>query len=57
MVEGEPMMIRCEGGAAAWRTATYPPTVELVVDGGVYVLVDEGSPELWWYQFVDEVVG
>jgi hypothetical protein len=56
MAEEEPMMIRCGGGATAWRTATFPPAVELVVDDGVYVVVDDGSPELWWYQFISETV-
>ena len=56
MVEGEPMMIRCEGGPTAWRTAIFPPAGELPVHDGIYVLVDDGSPELWWYQFISEAV-
>ena len=56
MVDGDPMLIRCEGGATVWRTATFPPAGELPVADGIYVLVDEGPPEQWWYQFISEAV-
>jgi hypothetical protein len=56
MFDGELMLIPCEGGLTAWRTGTFPPAVEFDVDDGVYVLVDDGSPELWWYQFISGAV-
>ena len=53
MGDGEPMMIPCRGGPTGWRTATFPPPLEVVVDMGVYVLVDDGRPGQWMYEFVD----
>ena len=53
MVEdGERMLIRCEGGPSQGRLVRYPPPVEIEERTGVYVLVDDGSPESWWYEFV-----
>jgi hypothetical protein len=49
---GDRMMIRCVGGPTAWRATTFPPPVEVVVDDGVYVLVDDGPAEAWAYEFV-----
>ena len=49
---GERMQIRCDGGPAIARAVRYPPPLELMVDGRVYVLVDVGPPEHWPYQFV-----
>jgi hypothetical protein len=46
------MMIRCVGGPTPWRAATFPAPVEVDVDDGVYVLVDDGPPEAWAYEFV-----
>ncbi len=46
------MLIPCEGGPAIARVVRYPPPVELMVEGGVYVLVDAGSPEHWSYEFI-----
>lgn len=34
------------------RLVTFPPPVEVEVAGGVYVLVDDGPPERWRYEFV-----
>lgn len=45
------MLIPCRGGPSAWRTATFPPPVEVVLVEGVYVLVDDGAPETWRYEF------
>ena len=53
MRDGEPMMIPCRGGPTGWRTATFPPPLEIELDIGVYVLLDDGSPECWMYEFVD----
>jgi hypothetical protein len=30
----------------------FPPPYEIEVDGGLYVLVDDGPPEHWRYEFV-----
>jgi len=49
---GERMLIRCEGGPSRSRLVRYPPPVEVVETEGLYVLVDDGPPEQWWYQFV-----
>jgi hypothetical protein len=54
MEEGERMLIHCEGGPARSRLVRYPPPPEIAEQGGVYVLVDEGAPELWRYDFVPE---
>jgi len=53
MRDGEPMMIPCRGGPTGWRTATFPPPLEVEINAGVYVLVDDGQPECWMYEFVD----
>lgn len=52
MRDGDPMMLPCQGGPTGWRTATFPPPVEVEVGGGLYVLVDDGPPEGWSYEFV-----
>jgi hypothetical protein len=49
---GERMLIRCEGGPSTSRLERYPPPVEIVERTGVYVLVDDGPPTQWWYEFV-----
>lgn len=46
------MLIACVGGPTGWRTARYPPPIEIDVDDGTYVLVDDGPPEEWHYDFV-----
>ncbi len=56
MRDGEPMMIPCRGGPTGWRTATFPPPFEIEVDRGLYVLVDDGPPEHWTYDFLDVAV-
>jgi len=48
------MLIWCEGGPSLGRAVHYPPPLEIAVEGGVYVLVDDGPPEQWHYAFVDE---
>ncbi len=55
MDQGERMLIWCKGGPSVGRAVVYPPPLELEVDGGIYVLVDDGSPEQWHYEFVAEV--
>jgi hypothetical protein len=51
---GERMMIRCVGGPSAWRVASYPPSGEFEVADGLYVLIDDGPPDQWAYEFVSE---
>jgi hypothetical protein len=52
VVPGDRMLIRCEGGPSSSRLVRYPPPAEIEERGGIYVLVDDGPPELWWYEFV-----
>lgn len=51
---GERMLIWCEGGPSIGRAVHFPPPLEIAVEGGMYVLVDEGSPEHWHYAFVSD---
>lgn len=46
------MLIRCEGGPCNSRLVRYPPPIEIEEHGGMYVLVDEGAPQEWCYEFV-----
>ncbi len=46
------MLIACDGGPSQSRLVRYPPPLEVEEDTGVYVLVDEGPPETWRYEFV-----
>lgn len=46
------MLIRCEGGPSISRLVRYPPPLEIPEAGGIYVLVDDGPPHLWRYDFV-----
>lgn len=47
------MLLWCEGGGPSiGRATTYPPPLEITVDGGMYVLVDDGPLEMWHYAFV-----
>ena len=50
---GERMLLWCEGGPSIGRATTYPPPLEISVDGGMYVLVDDGAPQAWHYLFVE----
>ena len=54
METGERMLIWCEGGPSLGRAVHYPPPLEIEVVGGVYVLVDDGPPEHWHYDFIEE---
>jgi hypothetical protein len=55
MEDGERMLIRCRGGPSQRRLVRYPPPLEVTEHGGMYVLVDDGPPEEWWYDFVPEL--
>ena len=46
------MLIPCVGGGGYSRLVRYPPPVEIEEHDGVYVLVDDGPPEQWRYEFV-----
>jgi hypothetical protein len=49
---GERIFVWCAGGPAVGRAVQFPPPLEIAVDGGIYVLVDDGPPEHWRYEFV-----
>jgi hypothetical protein len=51
---GDRMLIPCVRGPAISRLVRYPPPLEFEADGGVYVLMDQGSPECWIYEFVPD---
>ena len=46
------MLVWCDGGPSPGRAVVFPPPQEIVVTGGVYVLVDDGPVEQWHYDFV-----
>jgi hypothetical protein len=50
--EGERMLVHCRGGPSQSRLVCYPPPLEIEERTGLYVLVDEGPPEEWWYDFI-----
>lgn len=51
---GERMLLWCDGGPSIGRATVYPLPLEIDVEGGTYVLVDDGPVEQWHYQFVRE---
>jgi hypothetical protein len=53
MQDGDRMLIPCQGGPTAWRTARFPPPREIESEAGLYVLIDAGTPDQWSYDFVD----
>ena len=55
MEPGERMLLPCRGGPSIGRAERFPPSPEIAVDGGIYVLVDDGPPEAWSYEFVPDV--
>ena len=46
------MLIGCVGGPSQSRLVTWPPPLEIVERGGMYVLDDTGEPDEWRYLFV-----
>lgn len=53
MIEpGNRMLILCTGDPAMARAAQYPPPLEIEERDGTYVLVDDGPPETWRYDWV-----
>jgi len=51
---GERMLLPCDGGPSQSRLVRFPPPVEIEEREGIYVLVDEGPPEGWRYEFVPD---
>ena len=50
--DGERMLVPCVGGPSVSRLVRFPPPVEIEERDGTYVLVDEGPPERWRYDFI-----
>ena len=46
------MLVPCQGGPCTSRLVRFPPPLEIDEPGGVYVLVDDGRPDEWRYDFV-----
>jgi hypothetical protein len=46
------MLVPCTGGPSTSRLVTWPPPLEIEERAGVYVLVDDGPPHEWRYDFV-----
>jgi hypothetical protein len=49
---GDRMLISCEGGPSLGLAVIFPPPLEIAVDGGMHVLVDDGPPAAWHYASV-----
>ena len=53
MEQGERMLIPCFGGGPCMsRLEYYPPSLEIEERGGMYILVDNGPPEQWRYDWI-----
>lgn len=51
--QGERMLIPCAGGGPCTsRLENYPPPLEIEERGGMYILVDDGLPDRWRYDWV-----
>ena len=49
---GDRMLVPVRGGPAMARAVFFPPPLEIEERDGIYVLVDDGPPETWVYDFV-----
>ena len=49
---GDRIFVQCDGGPCTSRLETFPPRLEIVETGGLYVLIDEGPIDDWKYQFL-----
>ena len=49
---GDRFFVRCIGGPAQSRLEAFPPRLEVEERDGVYVLVDDGPRDDWYYLFV-----
>ena len=55
MEPGQRMLIPCAGGGPCIsRLVDYPPPLEVEERGGMYILVDDGPPEQWRYDWLPE---
>ena len=45
---GERLLLACDGGPSQSRLVVWPPPVEIVDRGGMYVLVDDGDDVTTW---------
>ena len=53
MEAGERLLLPCTGGGPSIsRLVHYPPPLEIEEREGTYVLVDDGPPETWRYDFI-----
>lgn len=52
LVEGDRILLPCEGGPSQSRLEMFPPRLEVAERGGVYVLEDDGPRSHWRYVFV-----
>ncbi len=55
MRAGAQLLIPCVDGPSSARLETFPPRIEIEVDGGLYVLADDGPVPAWRYHFVQPV--
>ena len=54
--EGDRMLLRCQGGGPSGaRLVYFPPPLEIPERGGMYVLVDDGPPNEWCYDWVPDL--
>lgn len=53
--EGDRMLVACRGGPSMVRAVFFPPPFEIEAADGTYVLIDDGPPETWVYEFVRDV--
>ena len=51
--DGDRMIVECRGdGPSNGRLVRSPPPLEIEDRGGLYVLVDAGPPEDWYYDWL-----
>ena len=52
MEAGERRFVACSGGPSRSRRERFLPPLEAVERSGVYVVVDDGAVEDWYYLFI-----
>ena len=52
LAPGDRLFVPCLGGPSSSRLETFPPRLELIEEGGTYVLTDDGSRHDWHYVWV-----
>lgn len=50
---GDRFLVPCRGGPCTSRLEIYPPRLEIDEYEGMYVLVDDGPRDDWYYRFID----